>query len=149
MSDDPYKAPQVEHSETTTMPYIVFVTALVSVCMLAMGLRSVMDPFDWYPYTMIICSGLSIVFGGFRSEISSRVWKPYLAFPQILLHGTTVMMFATSILYPFGFNPKLDGEPLFRWVHLLFFSVMWARVCMIGYENWSARREQADAGTEE
>jgi len=149
MSDDPYKTPIDMEREATAMPYIVFVAALTSVCPLAMGLRSVMDPSDWYPYTMIVLSGLSIVFGGFRSEISSRVWKPYLAFPQILLHGTTVMMFATSILYPFGVNPKLDGEPLFLWVHLLFFSVMWARVCMVRYENWSARPEQADAGTEE
>ena len=149
MSGDPYKSPRDEHSETNATPYIVFVAALALVCALAMGLRSVKDGIEWYADTLLIVLGLSGVFGIFRSKISSKILKPYFAFPQIVLNAIFVMFIGAGVLHQFGFNPTLDQIPLFDWLMLITFSLTLARICMIRYEMWSAQQDYADAGTEE
>jgi hypothetical protein len=86
---------------------------------------------------------------GTRSEISGRMLKPCLAFPQILIWMSVVLLATATVLHLIGIKPKFDGVPAFGWTQLLLSTVMWCRFCVVRYEMWSTRQDQTIAGRED
>ncbi len=72
MSDDPYKAPRDENSETTAMPYVVWVGALFSVGAVAGGFRTITDMQSAFAGTTWVIGGLLFLFGTFKAEVYRR-----------------------------------------------------------------------------
>jgi len=149
MSDDPYKAPRDDGTSATMTSYQVLLLALVSVVAGIGLLRMTTDMTTAFAMSAMVLVPLLAMAGAFKSEISNRVWKPYTAFPQILMSIASVLLVVSGLMHLMDIKPKFDGMPAVGWCQLLFGVTMWCRVAQVRYEMWSQRRDPTNTDTAE